>query len=254
MTRIILTHEEPNVRVSFQPKITMSQQVQFPSFGQCYAFVHRIMPYSAVSVLVCLRSDLGYRLISPLSLIATFGVVAILTILATPGHEAGRPQDLLIFCGIALANGLTQRFRKWRQLNRNDIQSHSYYIGSSPFAFAWLPNFMRHNRRVARYCDPLFFALIGLALLPFSRFLALYLVFGGFCVRAVEHMTWEKERNRGLDMVDSLIISGQQAQKMDQYEQAPAAEQQSADAIPTGISPDLEKKIKFTKTKNPSLN
>ena len=229
----------------------MQQQESVPSFRQCHEFVHRLLPYPALTVLVCLRSDLGYRLVSVYRLLATCGIVAVITILATPGHEAGRPYDLLVFLGIAFFNGLAQRIRRWRQLNRNDIQAHSYFIGSSPFSFRWLPEFIRRNRRVARYFDPLFCALVGLALFPFSRFLAFYLIFAGFCLRVVEHTTWNRERHTDLDMIDSLIRSGQQVQKLDQYEHAPAAQPQSQDAIPTGIGSDIAKKIK---NQNPSLN
>jgi hypothetical protein len=59
----------------------------------------------------------------------------------------------------------------------NGIAQFSYYIGSSPFDFRWLPNFVRRNRRVARYFDPIFCAAIGLVLFPYSRALAMWLVF-----------------------------------------------------------------------------
>jgi hypothetical protein len=229
----------------------MQQESPIPSFRQCYAFVHWLLPYPALSILVCLRADLGYRLLNPFALLATCGAVAILTMLATPGHEAGRPYDLLIFLGIAFFNGIVQKVRGWRRLNRGGLQDHSYYLGTSPFNFRWLPFSVRRNRRVARYIDPLFFALIGTALLPVSRFLALYLIFAAFCLRACEHIAWSNKRNRDWDLNDSFNLSQQQAETMEQFEQSPAAHPQKSEAIPTGVGSDISKKIK---SQNPSLN
>lgn len=218
-----------------------------PSFLQCYALVQRLMPYPALTLMVTLRRDLGYRILNPFALSATFGILAMITILATPGHEAGRPYDLLMFFGIAFLNGIAQRICCWRRLNRNDIQQHSYYIGDSPFNFRWLPNFMRRNRRVARYIDPLLCALIGVLLLPYSQFLAIWLIFAGFCLRACEHMAWSRERNRDLDMMDSLSMSQHQAQTLDRFEQGPNAQPQPDEAIPTGIGEDIHAQIKQRK-------
>lgn len=222
---------------------------------QSYNFVNWLMQYPALSVMVVLRRDIGYRLLNPFILFATFGAVAFITVLATPGHEEARPYDLLIFCGIAFVNGIAQRIRRWWELNRG-VQQHSYYIGSSPFDFRWLPNFVRRNRRVARYIDPVFCAGVGLALFPYSRALAIYLVFAGFCLKAYEYQVFDRERHRDLDMMDSLIVSEQQARTLEQYEQAKTApQQQQPDAgVSTGLGDDLKKKGKFPKSSDPSLN
>jgi hypothetical protein len=212
--------------------------------------VQRIVPHLALTIMVILRNDLGYRLLNPLSLFATFGMLGVITILATPGHEADRPYDLLFFLGIGFASGMVQRIRGWWQLNRSNIQRHSYYIGTSPFDLPWMPNFLRRNRRISRWVDPLLCVMAGLALLPVSHFLAIWLIVAGYCLRAVEDMVWTRERTRVLDLVDNLIISGEQADTMERYEAPVAQQQQHDEAIPTGIGADIESRIKQRKAGN----
>ena len=74
-------------------------------------------------------------------------------VLAQPGNENAEPIALFYFgiCFFVLA--VAQRIKRWFQFNRA-VRQHSYYIGTSPFAFRWLPAFMHRNRRVARFIDP----------------------------------------------------------------------------------------------------
>lgn len=219
---------------------------------ESFAFVQWAMKFPALTLMVITRRDIGYRLLNPLILIAVFGLLAVVTIVATPGNEAARPMHLLIFCGVGFFNGLAQRIRRWKDVNRGGIH-HSYYIGSSPFDFRWLPYFVRRNRRVARYCEPVFWAGVGLALFPYSRALAMWLVFAAFCLKGFEGQVFRRERNRDLDLTDSIIISEDQARLLDQYEQGLNAPQQnSSPTIPTGIGADI--KAKVNKPRNPSLN
>lgn len=222
-----------------------------PSFRQCYGFVLWLLPYPAITLLVLLRRDVGYRLLSPFRLLATCAVICVLTIFATPGNEEGRPYDLLLFCVVVFLFGFAQRIRRWLEFNRGGRQQHSFYIGSSPFDFRWLPNFVRRNRRVGRYIDPLFFSGIGILLMPVSRFLALYLIFAAFCLRAFEHMAWNNERERQLDMMDSLIASENQAHTLDQFQRAPQTPPQQDAAIPTGLAEDIKAHIKAQRAKKP---
>ncbi len=137
------------------------------SFIQDYYFAQWLTQFPPLTIAVILRRDIGYRLLHPLKLIAVMGAVAVIAILATPGNEDARPTDLLVFAGISFVFGMGQRIRRWWELDRNARQ-HSYYIGSSPFDFKWLPNFVRRNRRVARYIDPIVVAASPLDHIPNS--------------------------------------------------------------------------------------
>jgi hypothetical protein len=225
------------------------QPQQGPSFIESFRFVQWAVRFPALTLMVITRRDIGYRMLNPLVLIAVFGGLSVVAILATPGNEAARPMDILIFTFLGFMSGIAQRIRRWWDLNRG-VKQHSYYIGSSPFDWRWLPNVVRRNCRVARFIDPIFWAAVGLALFPYSRALAIYLVFAAFCLRAYEYQVFERERDRDLDMVDSLIVAEDQARTLDQYEQAqnPPAYQSDA-GIPTGIGDDIQKKVKLPKKK-----
>ena len=210
-----------------------------------YRLAQRLMEYPALTLMVFLRRDIGYRMLNPLVLAATFGFLAVVTILLAPSHEAARPMDLLIFAGLGFLSGIAQRIRRWRDLNRN-VRQHSYYIGSSPFDQNWLPDFFRHNRRAARFLDPIACAGIGLAILPFSRALAVWLIFAGFCLRAYEDKLFNTERTRELDTSDSLIESEIQGQTVESFSQPPDPNQNppAEPSVPTGLGDDIQAHIK----------
>jgi hypothetical protein len=201
------------------------------------------MRVPALTVMVMLRRDLGYRLLNPPSLIAVTGFLAAVAVLAQPGNEDAQPIDLLFFALGALVLGMYQRLKRWLELNRG-IRQHSYYIGTSPFDYHWLPIFCRRNRRMARLIDPIFCALIGLAVFPWSRALAMWLVFSGFCLRSYEYAVHQKQRNMDLDLVDGLIVSERQGQVVEQFEEShDAGQQQPATGIPTGLGQDIQENI-----------
>src|ERR1039458_5392122 len=130
-----------------------SQPSQPPSFTEQFEFVQWLVQFPALTVMVFLRRDLGYRLLNPLPLIGVTAILVVITVLAGPGIAEARPDDLLLFALLAFTLGAYQRLKRWRELNRN-VRQHSYYLGSSPFDFPWLPVFFRRNRRIARLVDP----------------------------------------------------------------------------------------------------
>src|ERR1700722_6419617 len=167
-------------------------------------FAKWLTQFPALTLMVLLRRDIGYRLLNVGVLTAVFGLLAVVTVLATPGNESANTTPLLVFAGLGYFNGIAQKIRRWGSMNRG-IVIHSYYLGSSPFAFAWLPNFMLRNRRVARFGDPIICTIIGLALFPFSHALSVWVTFSAFCLRAYEHQIFQRELHRGFDFEDSII-------------------------------------------------
>jgi hypothetical protein len=225
-----------------------------PPLIQQYQFAKWLMRFPALTLMVYLRRDLGYRLLNPLALLATFGGLFVVAVLATPGNEAARPMDLAVFAVVGFLIGMVQRIRRWWSLNRG-VQPHSYYIGSSPFSQKWLPEFLRRNRRAARFLDPIACAGLGLALLHISHALAMWLIFSAFCLRAYEFMAHDRRQNLELDITDSLIESEIQAQFFERKAHGQDASPELPDAgIPTGIGGDIKTKIHTRKHSNPSLN
>lgn len=221
-----------------------------PTFMQQYAMAQAFMKFPALTLMVFLRRDLGYRLLNPLVLIAVFGVLAVVAILAMPGNEAARPVDLLIFAGLGFLSGIAQRIRRWLEMERN-VRQHSYYIGSSPFNQRWLPDFFRRHRRTARLLDPLFCAAIGLSLLPFSRALAMWLIFSAFCLRAYEDGIFNRERTQELDISDGLIESKIQGDNVEHFSEptGPGQNPPAEAGVPTGIADDIHEHVKRRKKK-----
>ena len=225
------------------------QPEQPKSFREQYAFALWLCQFPALSVMVFLRRDLGYRLLNPLSLIAVTGLLVVVSVLAQPGNADARPVFLIVFALCFFSLGMFQRLKRWRELNR-DVRQHSYYIGTSPFDFHWLPMIFRRNRRLARFIDPLFCALIGAAFIPFSHALAMWLLFSAFCLRAYEYAIHKKERHLNLDTLDGLIVSEAQAETVERFEPTPGARPQPpSSGIPTGMGQDVGEHIKRRKTK-----
>ena len=208
------------------------------------------MQFPALTVMVFLRRDLGYRMLNPLGLIAVTGILFVIAILSQPDNADSGALGLLLFALAAFILGMGQRQKRWKELNRG-VRQHSYYIGTSPFEkLRWLPMFCRRNRRSARLIDPIFCVAIGFALFPVSRLLAMWLIFSGVCLRSFEYTVHHRELNLNLDMVDGLIVSEVQGQTVERFEESPGAEpQQPTTGIPTGLGPDILENIKRRKAK-----
>jgi hypothetical protein len=216
---------------------------------QHFAFAQWFCQFPALTCMIWLRPGIGYRLLHPLKLFIVTGLLFSIAVLAAEGHSDARPMDLAVFAMLTFVIGLVHRIRRWRDLN-NGLTQLSVDIGSSPFNFQWLPRFARRNRRCARYVDPLFIAGIGVALLPFSRALAMWLLFSGACLRMFEHSVFQRQRNRDLDLVDSIMLTEDQARTVEIYEQIRSASNGQPDqGLPSGLGSDIEAQIKRRKAK-----
>jgi hypothetical protein len=216
---------------------------------QKFAMAEWFMQFPSLTLCVFLRNDIGYRLLNPGVLLAVFGLLAVVAILAMPGNQTARPVALLIFAVLGFFKGIAQKIRRWRDLERN-VRQHSYYVGTSPFD-QWLPAFFRHNRRTARLLDPLVCAAIGLALLPIFRALALWIIFSAFCLAAHENAIFNRKRTQELDTADGLIDSQIQGEHVERYsEPSDAGQTPPAEAgVQTGIADDISEQVKKQKTR-----
>jgi hypothetical protein len=210
---------------------------------QDYELVKWFMQWPALSVMVLLRQDLGYRMVDPICVVATTGGLAVLTVMATPYNDGVLPFPLLVFTALSFTFGIAQRIRRWKALNRG-IQQHSEYIGTSPVNFRWLPFFVRRNRRVERLIDPLICVVVGFAFYPVSHALCVWLVFSGACLRAYEHNIHVKERAIDLDLIDGLVTSQRHARVVEEFESSPNVGPQPTASVPSGMSADIQTHIK----------
>lgn len=194
--------------------------------------------------MVLLRRDVGYRLLNPVALTVVNGVLLLI------GLNGQNAEGLVLFALLSFVTGMGQRKRRWIEFSQNGVLQHSYYIGTSVFDFKWLPKSWTRDRKIARFVDPIFCVLIGLTLVPYEHILALWLIYSGVCLRNFEYVIFCRERDRKLDLIDSLIVSDNQVQSLAQFDAGfNPGQQPPATGIPTGLAPDIQQHIKRRKAK-----
>jgi hypothetical protein len=139
---------------------------------------------------------------------------------------------------------MSQRFKRWREM-RSGVKQHSYFIGDSQLRKLWLSAFLKCDRRVERFIDPLFAVTIGLLCAKyFSPALGGWLAFSGLCLRTFEAEVWKKKITHELDTVDSMVEAEIQEEVVEHYSMR--IDNQSGrpvNGIPTGCSADIQKTI-----------
>jgi hypothetical protein len=211
-----------------------------PSFLENYAFAKCLPQFVALTVMVLMRKNIGYRILSPLKLIVVNGLLAVFGILSEPGNEDARPIALTIFATVSFCAGISQRFHRWRELGQPN-SPHSEYVGDSPFDWQFLPAFMRRNSRMGRFADPIACTCAGILMFNLSHALGCYLIFAGLCLRLYSHQVFERQRERNLDLSDGLLMAQYQSEVVEQYEGTTTPQPgQSRPGIPTGLGADLK--------------
>ena len=210
-------------------------------------FTKWLMSFPALTVMLLLRSNLGYRLLNPLAL---FGVSFAMAVIATWAAETTPYADaLMLFAGLVFIGGIAERAKRWRELRRG-MRLHSYYIGDSHLQRLKLPGFLRRNRRVERFIDPLICLLAGFPLVQFIPALGGWILFSGLCLRIVEDAVWKKQIERDLDTLDGMIESEVQEEVLEQYSvRIHQPSQGQGEGIPTGYAADVQKTILRRTTK-----
>src|ERR1017187_8282097 len=99
------------------------QPQQGPTFREQYQFAQRLMEFPALTVMVFLRRDLGFRLMNPLRLLAVTGFLVVVSVFAQQGNADANPIFLLIFAGATFVLGIVQWIKSWWKLNRG-IRQH----------------------------------------------------------------------------------------------------------------------------------
>jgi hypothetical protein len=203
-----------------------------------------LMRYPAMTVMVFLRRDIGYRLLSPVPMIVMTSILMLVAAIIPPDNPDAHPEWLFWFAMISLFLATCQRTKRWREFKKGVLQ-HTYYIGTSPFDYRWLPQFCRRFRRMARFADPFFCIFAGLVLLPESTALGFWLMIAGAALRIFEDVVFQKELNRDFDILDSVITSEVHSNTVETFDDsAPNTPQSSTNAIPTGLAPDIEAHIR----------
>jgi hypothetical protein len=220
-------------------------QFEHLPLGQQVQIVRNLMPYPALTVMVFLRRDLGYRILNPTWLFGITVFQLIIALIVRPNNGSSLPSPLMVFAGLSFIIGMYQRFKRKRDFE-NRVRQHSFYLGTSILEFSWLPNFVRRNRRVARFGDPLFCFLLGTAFLFISAPLGFWLAFAGLCLRIFEDDVHKRELDHAMDIVDGLIVSENQSDVVEQFEELPTGGQSPRfdPGVSAGLNDDIRGQLK----------
>ena len=213
------------------------------SFQEQLQMAQSLARFPAMTLMVVLRRDIGFRALNPLGLGIVCAFMFLLGSLAT--HPENRPQDLQVFAGLVLGLGMFQWLLRLRDFNRG-VQQHSYYLGTSCFELPFMPPFLRSERRLARFVDPAFSALLGLALYQVSPALGMWIIFSALCLRLTEFTVHRIYLHQRLDLVDAMGVSEFQGQMFERFypaQQSPGPNQPDP-GISTGLGDDIQGKVR----------
>jgi len=225
------------------------QNTDNSSMSQRNASAEWLTGLPALTLMVLTRKRIGYRLLGPVRLFLISAILAVVAILAMPANNDLGPWALLLFAVLVFVSGISQRIQRWREIDQN-VFDHSFYIGESAFQFTWLPQFMLCHRRCARYVEPLFWVTLGFLMLPLLTLFGLWCIFAGVCLRVYEDAIFRRERNRDLDIADSVIISQRHAQVVRSQETTPPFPEPPKEVIAAGVGPDIFQRIGCRKREN----
>lgn len=219
------------------------QKSLFESLKEKYQTAEWLMQFPALTIMVWLRWDLGFRMVSPVRTIPVTLVLIVVGTLAGQDNQEANPQALIIFALLTLAVSLCQYLKRWIDYARR-VKQHSYYMGTSHFHLKRTPLFLQRKRRLERFVDPIIAALTGLAVFPLSHALGAWLVISGVCLRTYEYVIHIRDRNLSLDIMDGMERSEQQTQVVEEFQATSAWHKDpNASGLSTGLDEDTERQI-----------
>lgn len=199
--------------------------------------------YPAMTAMIFLRRNMGHRFLSPVGLfVTTFAMFVV----AEYARDTAYYDALQVFAALVLLCGLAERSLRLKEFKKGIFQ-HSQYIGDSRLGWHRLPEFIRRERRVERFIDPLIWIGFGVGAYHFSPALGGWMVFSGLCLRVFEAAVYQKRQERDVDLADGLIeaqIQQDTVERMIQPATVPAPTFDQAEGIPTGFGPDIEQRVK----------
>ena len=198
------------------------------------------MEFPALTVMVFLRKDLGFRLESAPAACRHRLPGCCVSVFAQQGNSDANPMMLLFFALAFFVLGIVQWINAWFRLNRG-VRQHSYYIGTSLYEFRRLPEFIHRNRRFSRFIDPLLCMLAGLVFYPISHAMTAWLFLSALSLRTIEYAVHQKYRDMDLDTIDGMIMAERQGQTVEYFlENAEGtAQRPQSPGIPTGLGRTL---------------
>ncbi len=216
------------------PPLSMSEKIQRAQW---------LCSFPALTSMVLLRHHIGFRMLGAGVLVMTFMLVG----LGKIAQDGISGPLFYAYAAFFLFRALQQRFKRWREFRRGVLVHSSYYIGDSIFEpWPW-PQFMRRERRIARFIDPAFAITVGLLLLPVCPLFGLWIAFSGLCLRFFETFVYERDTEREMDTADAIIDAQNHLRLANHFsvrvEQLENRTSQTESGIPTGYAADVQNTI-----------
>jgi len=223
----------------FQPP---PQRYEELTYTQKADLFNRLLGLPALTLIAWGRKDVGYRVLTGTGPALMFLLSLGIALFTPPRYQPGWLAGYALFSAVA---GACQRFKRRRELKRG-VAQHSHYIGTSPLHRPWLPGFLRRERRLERFLDPLFFGSLGVLLWQVSEALGAWFLFSVLSLMALESTVREDEFKRRMDLVDGVVASEFHGEVLGRFTELPdpaSPGSRPAAGLPTGVGDDIAAQI-----------
>jgi hypothetical protein len=211
--------------------------------------------FPALSLMVFIRRKVGFRMLRPSWLIGIAMFLWFINGICNINFLIFKPAGFLFseLPTVMLAFGFFQRYRRWKELC-NGERWHTMSPGISYFELLPLPAFLKAHRRIYRFVEPIgcFIASMFIGMI-FSEPLARWIAFSSICLFIYEQAVYEKQLDRDLDILDSLIAAEVQGETVEHFSgEQPEEKERSIEetgGIPTGVAFDIHRQIERRRAK-----
>lgn len=224
-----------------------SQQSQM-TWKQKMDLTKAIFCLPSLSVIVFLRSRIGYRLLDAGWYVAVAFLVYLIGVF---NYDERQPHPYVMqwYAVAIVVMGAFHRAVAWVQLRRG-TQPHSYSTGLSWLGYRILPKWLRKGGAPNWLFDPaLTFTAALIIHEQFSHALGVWLLIAGGSTLFLEMVLSANAAQRDMDVADGLIMAGEQSQTVKRWKGSEASTSDQSRPISTGIGDDLAAKIRARRGK-----
>ena len=148
-------------------------QKGFSTLSEKVDLLRKIAIFPALTVMIFLRRDIGFRLLKP-NWLLVLAIIMIGVALVLPAAAAPFGPALIIYALAMLGWGSYQRWQRWKDITQG-VRWHTYSPGISYLEKIPWPAFMQSHRRINRIVDPLAVCIVGVVALVISHLLGLWI-------------------------------------------------------------------------------
>lgn len=230
------------------------------------ALTRKVTILPALTVMIFLRSKLGYRMVTPsyLLIMSLFLVLFPKIMVSLPYSsysykvtaEINKEVTIMaVFVVAMIGLSLVNRWQRKNDFKQGNLW-HTYSEGISRFS-----GFLPINESLCnRFVDPVFCLSVGIfTIYTISLFLGYWLVFAAFCLFHWEGATNEARMDNLLDQLDAYCDSEAHEKSMSHFtdkkdkqgETPPPLSRNQTAGVPTGLAPDIEASLQRRKNRKP---